>query len=64
MCCSEVFATLFGVSVFIVICCELLMASAISFPLWSLVYECQRVDCALTYPVMTECGICVTCSME
>ena len=32
------------------------MTSAISCPLWSSVYECQRVECAFTYPVRTECG--------
>ena len=24
-------------------------------PLWSSVYECQRVECAFTSPVRTEC---------
>ena len=38
---------------------ELQMTSAISCPLWSSVYECQRVECAFTYPVRTECGIFV-----
>ena len=33
---------------------ELLMTSAISCPLWSSVYECQRVECAFTSPVRTE----------
>ena len=32
------------------------MTSAISCPLWSSVYECQRVECAFTSPVKTECG--------
>ena len=31
------------------------MTSAISCPLWSSVYECQRVECAFTSPVRTEC---------
>ena len=35
---------------------ELLMISAISCRLWSSVYECQRVECAFTSPVRTECG--------
>ena len=30
------------------------MTSAISCPLWSSVYECQRVECAFTSPVRTE----------
>ena len=38
---------------------ELLMTSAISCPLWSSVYECQRVECAFTSPVRTECGMFV-----
>ena len=35
------------------------MTSAISCSLWSSVYECQRVECAFTYPVRTDCGMCV-----
>ena len=35
------------------------MTSAISCPLWASVYECQRVECALTSPVRTECGMFV-----
>ena len=55
--CSVVFDTLVGVFVFSVMWSELLMPSAISCPLWSSVYECQRVECAPTSPVRTECGI-------
>ena len=47
---------------------ELLMTSAISCPQWSSVYECQRVECALTSPVRTECGMlvmyCMQCCMS
>ena len=32
------------------------MTSAISCPLWSSLYECQRVECAFTSPVRTECA--------
>ena len=39
--CSVVFGTLIGVFVFSVMWSELLMTSAISCPLWSLVYECH-----------------------
>ena len=39
-----------GVSVFNVTWSELLMIS---------VYECQRVECAYTSPVRTECGMFV-----
>ena len=55
------------------VCCacdpsELLMTSAISCPLWSSVYECQRVECAFTSPVRTECGMfvmyCMQCCMS
>ena len=35
------------------------MTSAISCPLWSSVYECQRVECAFTSLVKTECGMSV-----
>ena len=44
VCYSVVFVTLLGVYVFNVIWSELLMASAINCPLWSSVYECQRVE--------------------
>ena len=59
VCCSMVFGTLVGVFVFSVMWFELLMTSAISNPLWSLVYECQRVECAFTSPVRTEYGMFV-----
>ena len=57
VCCSVVFGTLVGVFVFSVMWSELLMTSAISCPLWSSVYECQRGECAFTSPVRTECGM-------
>ena len=66
--CSVVFGTLVGVFVFSVMWSELLMTSAISCPLWSSVYECQRVECAFTSPVRTECGMfvmyCMQCCMS
>ena len=43
---------------------EFLMTSAISCPLWSSLYECQRVECAFTSPVRTESGMCVMYSMQ
>ena len=43
VCCSVVFGTLVGVFVCSVMWSELLITSAISCPLWSSVYECQRV---------------------
>ena len=47
---------------------ELLLTSAISCPLWSSVYECQRVECAFTSPVRNECGMfviyCMQCCMS
>ena len=50
-------------------CSELLMTSAISCPLWSSVYECQRVECAFASPVRTACGgmfvmYCMQCCMS
>ena len=63
VCCSVVFGTLVGVFVFSVMWSELLMTSAISCPLWS-VYECQRVECAFTSPVRTECGMFVIYCMQ
>ena len=53
VCCSVAF-------VLSVMWSELLMTSAISCPLWSSVYECQRVECAFTSPVRTECGMSVS----
>ena len=64
VCCSVVFGTLVGVFVFSVMWSELLMTSAISCPLWSSVYECQRVECAFTSPVRTECGMFVMYCMQ
>ena len=63
-CCSVVFITLVGVSVFSVMWSELLMTSAISCPLWSSVYEGHKVECAFTSPVRTECGMFVMCCMQ
>ena len=53
--CRVVFGTLVGVFVFSVMWSELLMTSAISCPLWSSVYECQRVECEWR----TECSMFV-----
>ena len=46
------------------LCLVLLMTFAISCPLWSAVYECQRVECVFTSPVRTECDIFVMCGMQ
>ena len=48
-----VFGTLFGVFVFSVV----VRVAADRCPLWASVYECQRVECAFTSPVRTECDI-------
>ena len=68
VCCSVVVGTLVGVFVFSVMWSELLMTSAISCPRWSSVYECQRLECAFTSPVRTECGMlvmyCMQCCMS
>ena len=65
VCCSVVFGPLVGVFVFSVMWSELLITSAISYPPWSSVYECQRGECAFKSPVRTECGMfvmyCVSC---
>ena len=62
VCCSVVFGTLVGV--FSVMWSELMKTSAISCPLWSSVYECQRVECAFTSPVRTECCMFVIYYMQ
>ena len=63
-----VFDTLVCVSVFSGMWSELLMTFAISCSLWSSVYRCQRVECALTSLVRTECGMfvmyCMQCCMS
>ena len=68
VCYSLVFDTLVGMFVFSVMWSELLMTCAIRCPLWSSVYECQRVECALIAPVRTECGMfvmyCMQCCMS
>ena len=64
VCCSVVFGTLVGVFVFSVMWSELLMTSAISCPLWSSVYEYQRLECAFTSPVRTEYGMFVMYYMQ
>ena len=61
VCCIVVSGTPAGVFMFSVMWSEFLMTSAISCPLCSLVYECQRVECAFTSPVRTECGMFVMC---
>ena len=55
VCCSVVLGTPVGVFVFSVMWSELLMTSAISCPMWSSVYDCRRVECAVTSRVRTEC---------
>ena len=64
VCCSVVFGTLVGVFVFSVRWSELLMTSDISCPLWSSVYECQRMECVFTSPLRTECGMFVMYCMQ
>ena len=64
VCCSVVFGTLVGVLVFSVMWSDLLMTSAISCPLWSSVYEFQRVECAFISPARTECGMFVMYCMS
>ena len=68
VCYSVVFGTLVGGFVFSVMWFELLMTSAISCSLWSSVYECQRVECAVTSPMRTECEMfvmyCMQCCMH
>ena len=68
VCCSVVFGTLVVVFVFSVMWSELLKTSAISCPLWSPVYECQRMECAFTSLMRTECSMfvmnCMQCCMS
>ena len=63
-CCSVVCGTLVGVSVFSVMCSELVIMLEIRLPLWSSVCEYQSVECAFTSPVSIESGMLVTCGMQ
>ena len=49
VCCS--------VFVFSVMWSEFLVTSTISCPLCSSVYECHKLECAITFPVRTECDM-------
>ena len=68
VCCSVVPGTPAGVPVSAAMWSELPMTSATSCPPWSSVHECQRVECAFTSPVRTECGMpviyCMQCCMS
>ena len=57
-------AALWWVSVFSVMCSELLIMSEISCPLWSSSCAYQSVECAFTSPVSIESGMLVTCRMQ
>ena len=35
------------------------MTSALSWPLWSSGYTCQRVECGVASPLRTQCGMFV-----
>ena len=56
---SNVWRLLFWLVCLRVMWSELLMTSAISWHLWSSVYECHKVECAFISPVRTECGMFV-----
>ena len=64
VCCSVVFGTLVLCVCVSVMWSELPMTSVISCPLWSSLYECDKVECAFTSPVRTECGMFVMCCMQ
>ena len=46
------------------VCGNVCCVAAVSCPLWPSVYECQRVECASTSPVRTECGMFVMYGMQ
>ena len=68
VCWCVVFGTLVGMFVVSLMWSVLLMTSSISCPMWSSVNEWQRVECAFTSPVRTECGMfviyCMQCYMS
>ena len=61
--CCEWFVKQFAICLGVVVIL-LLMTSAISCPLWSSVYKCQRVECAFTSPLRNEWGMFVLCCMQ
>ena len=63
VCCSVVCGTLVGVSVFSIICSELLIMSGISY-LFGRQCVDQSVECVYTSPVSIESGLLVTCCMQ
>ena len=63
-CSSVVCITLAVVSVFSIMCSELLIMSEISRPLWSSVCEYQSVECVFTSAVSIESGMRVMCCMQ
>ena len=56
-----------GVFLFSVMWFEVLMTHAISCPVWSSVYEYQKVECTFTSLVSNKCGMfvmyCTQCCM-
>ena len=42
---------------------RVVLESAFSCALWASVYECHKVECAITSPVRTECVMFVMCCM-
>ena len=56
----SVLDTVVGVFVFSGMWSELLMTSDISCPLWSSVYECQRVECGLLVMYCIQCCMSVS----
>ena len=64
VCCIVVFDTLVSVFLFSVMWFELLMSSTMRCPLWSSVYECQKVECAFTSPVRTKYGMFMICYIQ
>ena len=54
VCCSVVFGTLVGVSVFSVMWSELLMTSSISCPLWSMVISVRVLESGLCIHISSE----------
>ena len=62
VCCSLVFGTLVGVFESKIMWSELLLTSAISYPLWSSVYKSKR-GCVLWCGLSVVCLCCAVCSV-
>ena len=47
------------------VCCSVVFSTLVDVSVFSAMWsECQRVECAFTSPVRTECGMFVMCCIQ